>query len=187
MKRVWVKGQQERKRHTSKKTNNKTVLGPKRMKAGVQPLKRNVMPSSRMERARTCDTGAFEDWITIAQRLNGTLWWLHLQWPSLGTSQHPRENRRLEDAWKCNQPMAKKATHWLQQCQPSRLQGSASVNCLEVHNWSRVKFCEATCPWRSRSCGRALESYGTRIKLPRTSRLGKPKDKVKFYGQAAAE
>jgi hypothetical protein len=35
---------------TSKKTNNSTVCGPRRTNAGVQPLKRNLGPSSRSER-----------------------------------------------------------------------------------------------------------------------------------------
>ena len=38
---------------TSKKTNISTVLGPRRMNAGVQPLKRNFGPSSRSDRWST--------------------------------------------------------------------------------------------------------------------------------------
>ena len=38
---------------TSKKMNIKTVFGPRRTKAGVQPLKRNLGPSSRRAWRRT--------------------------------------------------------------------------------------------------------------------------------------
>jgi hypothetical protein len=37
---------------TSKKTNNRMVLGPRRLNAGVHPLNRNMTPSSRSERLR---------------------------------------------------------------------------------------------------------------------------------------
>jgi len=37
----------------SKKTNNSTVLGPRRINAGVQPLNKNMGPSFRNERVRT--------------------------------------------------------------------------------------------------------------------------------------
>ena len=38
---------------TSKKTNKSMVFGPSRINAGVQPLKRKVIPSSRAERIKT--------------------------------------------------------------------------------------------------------------------------------------
>ena len=38
---------------TSRKTKSNTVFGPRRMNAGVQPLKRNLGPSSRKDWPRT--------------------------------------------------------------------------------------------------------------------------------------
>lgn len=38
---------------TSKNTKRRTVFGPKRINAGVQPLKRNFGPSSRKDRVKT--------------------------------------------------------------------------------------------------------------------------------------
>jgi len=53
----------------SKNTNNKTVLGPSRMNAGVQPLKRTLGPSSRMEVVRTCRREASDEEDMIRVRM----------------------------------------------------------------------------------------------------------------------
>jgi hypothetical protein len=49
---------------TSKKTNNRTVLGASRMNAGVQPLKTNIGPSSRRDRTSTSTGRTFSDFKT---------------------------------------------------------------------------------------------------------------------------
>lgn len=48
-------------RHTSKKTNINTVLGPNRMKDGVQPLKKKRTPSSLSDEDSTCVNDASDD------------------------------------------------------------------------------------------------------------------------------
>ena len=46
---------------TSKNTKRRTVFGPRRINAGVQPLKRNLGPSSRNDRVKTLIGVTLED------------------------------------------------------------------------------------------------------------------------------
>ena len=55
---------------TSRKTKSRTVFGPRRMKAGVQPLKRNLGPSARKELTKTLINEVLDDWYNGFSRSN---------------------------------------------------------------------------------------------------------------------
>ena len=56
--------QNDKSAHTSKKTNISTVLGPRRMNAGVHPLNKNMGPSFCNDRRRTSRGLALPDYDT---------------------------------------------------------------------------------------------------------------------------
>ena len=51
--RVSCRRKNDKSAHTSKKTNKSTVLGPRRMNAGVHPLNKNMGPSFCNDRRKT--------------------------------------------------------------------------------------------------------------------------------------
>src|ERR1700760_2447797 len=84
-------------RQTSINTNKRTVLGPKRINAGVHPLNKNLGPSFLRDALRISDTPSPPDCGEMLSNSSGEQeQFERLRGPLLATLLHQQERTRLE-------------------------------------------------------------------------------------------